>query len=180
MMNTLLEQTMNTQRNIASFMLRFTQDLWQDENGEPKVQWRGNIHHVQGEEEATFTDLAEALAFIQKQLTELTLNAIPQGVKMEQEKVLKESFKLWEQFASSYSNMMFDAMERTIQQSQAIKDQMDEAVKQAMQGWQMPAASPTDDPSEIVELLKSLQKQIADLTKKVEKLEKTVAQQSNK
>lgn len=168
----LFQEMMNTQRNVASFMLRFTQDLWQDERGEPKVQWRGQISHVQGDEQATFTDFAEALAFIQKQLAELTLKAIPQGAKMEQDKVLKESFKLWEQFAASYSNMMFEAMERTIQGSQAIREKMDEAVEQALRSWGAPAAQA--DQAQIVELLKELQGQIQALTEKVEKLEKAI------
>jgi hypothetical protein len=168
------QQAMNTQRNVASFMLRLTQDLWQDENGEPRVQWRGYINHVQGEAEKTFTDFADALAFIQNQLTELTLNAIPGGAQMDQEKVLKESFKLWEQFASSYSNMMFEAMEKTIQQSNAIREQMDEVVGEALKGWPMPAAAPAGE-SELLEALKSMQEQLTQLTKKVEKLEKAAA-----
>jgi len=167
----LFEQALNTQRNVASFMLRFTQDLWQDENGEPRVQWRGRINHVQGDEEIAFTDFAEALAFIQGQLTELTLKAIPGGIGMEQEKVLQESFKLWEQFASSYSNMMFEAMERTIKQSKAIKEQMDEAVEGALKGWKMPAPQ-KEDQGQLLELLKDMHKQIQTLTEKVEKLEK--------
>ncbi len=168
------EQALNTQRSVASFMLRLTQDLWQDENGEPRVQWRGHINHVQGEAEKTFTDFADALAFIQDQLTELTLNAIPGGAPMEQEKVLKESFKLWEQFASSYSSMMFEAMEKSIQQSQAIREQMDQAVGQALKSWQAPISS-AGDASELIDTLKSMQEQLEQLTKKVEKLEKAAS-----
>lgn len=169
----LFEQALNTQRSVASFMLRFTQDLWQDEHGEPHIQWRGTVNHVQGDEEAAFTDLTDALAFIQGKLTEMTLNAIPGGAQMEQDKVLKESFKLWEQFASSYSTMMFDAMERTIQQSQAIRDQMEEAVQQAMKTWPTPPAAPTAAP-DLAVTLETIQKQLADLSKKVERLEKTL------
>jgi thiamine pyrophosphokinase len=168
------EQAMNTQRNVASFMLRLTQDMWQDENGEPRVQWRGYINHVQGEAEKTFTDFAEALAFIQNQLNELTLNAIPGGAQMDQEKVLKESFKLWEQFASSYSSMMFETMEKTIQQSKAIREQMDEAVGEALKSWPVSAPVAGTD-SELLETLKGMQTQLEQLTKKVEMLEKAAA-----
>ena len=31
---------MKAQRDIASFVLRFTQELWQDPQGEPRVEWR--------------------------------------------------------------------------------------------------------------------------------------------
>lgn len=93
---------------------------------------------------------------------------------MEQEKVLKESFKLWEQFASSYSSMMFEAMEKSIQQSQAIREQMDQAVGQALKSWQAPISS-AGDASELIDTLKSMQEQLEQLTKKVEKLEKAAS-----
>ena len=55
--------------NVASFVLRFTQDLWQDDEEDSHVRWRGHIKHVQGEGESRFTDFAEAVAFIQQNLT---------------------------------------------------------------------------------------------------------------
>ena len=36
--------------NIASFMLRFTQEMWRDMQGEPHIRWRGHIRHVQGDQ----------------------------------------------------------------------------------------------------------------------------------
>jgi hypothetical protein len=162
------------QRSIASFMLRFTQHLWQDTQGEPQVQWRGRIHHVQSDDDITFTDLTEALQFIQRHLTQLTLDATSGDNKMDQDKVLHESFKLWEQFASTYSNMMFDAMERTINQSEALKDQMDEAVGQALKTWQFPATSEQD---KTVEVLNKLNSQIETLTKRVAALEKALKEE---
>ncbi|HXW01388.1 MAG TPA: hypothetical protein VEC93_23460, partial [Anaerolineae bacterium] len=113
---------LKAQNNIASFVLRFTQELWRDAQGEPHVQWRGHIHHVQGDEEDRFTDFAEAVVFIQRYLTELTRNALAGGRAMPQEKVLQESLKMWEQFASNYTDMMFEAMERTVKQSQTLKE----------------------------------------------------------
>ena len=156
-------------RSIASFLLRFTQDMWRDAVGEPHLQWRGQIRHVQGDSEATFTDFAQAVDFIQDQLTNLTINSITGGNQMEQEKLMRESFKLWEQFASTYSNMMFDAMEKTIKQSEAIKEQMDEAVQKAMKGWEMPSFG---GQNEVLQALEKLQSQIQALSDKVERLEK--------
>ena len=43
-------------RDVASFVLRFTQDLYEDEAGEPRVRWRGHIRHVQSDADARFTD----------------------------------------------------------------------------------------------------------------------------
>jgi hypothetical protein len=161
-----------TQRDVASFMVRFTQDLWQDEEGEPHVEWRGNIRHIQSDEQVRFTDFAEAVAFIQRCLMELTqgtLESEPGEKPMDQEKALQESFKLWERFATSYSGMMFDAMEQTMKQSQTFRDQMESTVQESLQAWQ-PASRV--ESNQIIEAIQALQSQVQALAERVEGLEK--------
>jgi hypothetical protein len=162
---------MTKPHNVASFVLRFTQELWQDTLGEPHVRWRGHIRHVQGDEEERFTDFAEAVTFIQRYLTELTLDSLAGDESVSQEKVFKENFKLWEEFASSYSNMMYQAMEQTVKQSESFKDQMDEATKQALNAWQLPGQL---NQEKILEALNTLQAQIKTLTDRLENLEETI------
>ena len=137
---------MTKPHNVASFVLRFTQELWQDPQGEPHVRWRGHIRHVQGDEEERFTDFAEAVTFIQ----------------------------FWQQFASSYSNMMYQAMEQTVRQSETFKDHMDAATKQALNAWQLPGQL---NQEKILEALNSLQAQIQTLTNSLEKLEESKNEQ---
>jgi len=159
-------------RGVASFVVRFTQEIWEDAPGEPRVEWRGKIRHVQSNAETRFTALSDALGFMQQHLAQLTMDSIPGGTsKMEQDKVMRESFKLWEQFASTYSNMMFDAMERTINQSEALKTQMDESVEKALKAWQLPVGS---DQKQVVEALNQLQAQVKALSDKVDRLEKSL------
>lgn len=178
--NPILETAMNTQRNIASFLLRFTQDLWQDENGEPKVAWRGHIDHVQGEEEITFTDFSEALLFMQKQMAEMTLKAIPTGSQQTQQKALDESFKLWENFAASYSKMILSSLENTMRKSKDLQNQMGEAFFKSFQFWREKTPesdareqAPAPASPEIVAQLEALQAQVKALTEKIETLENT-------
>ncbi len=168
---------MDTSRGIASFVVRFAQERWRDEQGEPHLQWRGHIRHVQGDEETSFTDAAKAIAFMQQHLTELTLNALPGGTKMEQEKMMRESFKLWEQFATTYNSMMFEAMEKALQQSDVLKKQMDEAVERSAKGWKFPAPG---NQAEVLTALSKLGKQVEALTDKVEQLEKAIEKSSKK
>ena len=156
------------QRSIASFMIRFTQHIYRDEGDEAQVQWRGQINHVQGDDELSFTDLTEALEFIQRHLTQLTLDATADGDKIEQEEVLAKSYILWEQFADAYTNMMFDAMRRSMDQSEAFKHQMDEAVGFSLKSWQIPNAEQSD---EITSRINNLNIQIQDLAKKISQLE---------
>jgi hypothetical protein len=162
---------MTKSHNVASFVLRFTQEMWQDTQGEPHVRWRGHIRHVQGDEEERFTDFAEAVTFIQRYLTELTADSFAGDEGASQEKVFNESFTLWEQFASSYSNMMFQAMEQTVKQSETVKEQLDEATKQALSAWQLPGHP---DQKKILEALNSIQAQMQTLTDRIEKLEKNL------
>jgi hypothetical protein len=162
---------MTKPHNVASFVLRFTQELWQDPQGEPHVRWRGHIRHVQGDEEERFTDFAEAVTFIQRYLTELTVDSLAGDESASHEKVFRENFKFWQQFASSYSNMMYQAMEQTVRQSETFKDHMDEATKQALNAWQLPGQL---NQEKILEALNSLQAQIQTLTDRIEEWEESI------
>ena len=173
-----IEQAMNTQRSVASFMLRFTQDLWQDENGDPQVQWRGRINHVQGNEEIPFTDFTEALTFIQRQLQDLTLQAFPTADPEIREKALKESFKLWEQFTAGYADLVFAAMQNTFRQSQEIQGQVGEAFVKSFElmlppGFRAEMASvrPAEPDDDLMGKIDSLSAQIRALAAKIEALE---------
>jgi hypothetical protein len=168
---------MDTSRGIASFVVRFAQERWRDALGEPHLQWRGHIRHVQGDDETSFTDAVEVITFIQKHLADLTLQALPGGNKMEQDKMLRESFKLWEQFASTYNSMMFEAMEKAIQQSDTLKKQMDEAVERSLKTWKVPASGTSGD---VVAALNKLSEQIEALNAKVDRLEKALEKSAKK
>jgi len=174
-----LEQAMNTQRSVASFMLRFTQDQWQDENGDPQVSWRGRVNHVQGGEELPFTDFTEALTFIQHQMQDLTLRAFPDAAPEVQEKALKESFKLWEQFTADYTNRVFSAMENAFRQSQEIQGQVGDAFAKSFELWMprsqrssMPTASEEARGIDLMKQIETLTAQVAALAAKIESLDR--------
>ena len=163
---------MTKTNNIASFVLRFTQELWEDMYGEPHVRWRGHIRHVQGDEEDRFTDFAEAITFMQRYLTQLTLETLSGGKNMSQEKVFRESFKLWEQLASSYADMMTKAIEQNVRQSEAFKEQVDEIRDRMLRAWQ----SPGPYQNELLEVIEELQTQVKNLSSRVESLEQAMRQ----
>ena len=89
----------------------------------------------------------------------------------EQEKVLDKSYILWEQFAETYSNMVFEAMRNTLNQSEAIKNQMDEAVGTALQSWQIPMS---EESIEVANVVDDLNAQVQVLASKVAKLEEVL------
>jgi hypothetical protein len=170
---------MKAQREIASFVVRFTHDLWQDQQGEPRVAWRGQVRRVQDGEELRFTDLAEAMSFIKASLLKVTMDCIPKEDKVYQEKAMQESFKLWEKFAQNYTSMIVEAMQQTAKQSEALQKQMGEAMEQAWRPWWLPAPPPAETSSatsaieqaELLQTLSALQSQLATLNDKVAQLE---------
>ncbi len=160
-----------TQRDIASFVVRFTQDVWEDDRGEPQVAWRGHIRHIQGEEEVRFTDFSEAVAFMQRYMKELTLGrleALSESEERDQEQPLHESFRLWEKSATGYADMMFGAMEQSMQQSESLRKQMDSAMRDSFQAW-MPSSQTAS--GQVLETLQALQAQVQVLAERVGNLE---------
>jgi uncharacterized protein YlxW (UPF0749 family) len=72
--------------------------------------------------------------------------------------------------------MMFEAMQRTVRQSEAFREQLDQATERALKAWRLPTQP---DQGQLVETIKSLQAQVQALTSKVESLEKTLQMKTN-
>lgn len=217
---------MKGQRDIASFVLRFTQDFWEDTQGDPRIEWRGSIRHVQSDEEHHFTDFTEAIAFIQQSLMKLTLESIQNNAPQKasalqrlsksleesttvgsesataaeaetsaaaststyQQKALQESFKLWEKFTARYTDLMLDAVqqatEQSIQQTEALKKQVERASTPMQPWWLMPPFVPAErdepapqpaeeaaDSQTMLQMMAALQEQVAALSSKIDQME---------
>jgi hypothetical protein len=72
----------------------------------------------------------------------------------------KKNMEMWEQFTSSYMDTMFKTVEKTLDQSKVFKEAVDKSVASAME-TQVEATKTTLD---------SIQKQMEDLTSKVDEL----------
>ena len=87
---------MSKQDQTSSFLLRFTQKIFEDDKGEADVQWRGKITHVQGNDQKNFSELKDAIAFIQEKLSTLTLSSIETDATTEEkEGLLEKSMDIW-------------------------------------------------------------------------------------
>ncbi len=60
------------------------------------------------------------------------------------EDYFKKNIEMWEQFTTTYMNSMFGMVEKTMNQSQAFKEQMDKVVNEAVSS-QMDATMKTLD-----------------------------------
>jgi len=77
----------------TSFMVRFTQKIFEDKTGNKDVQWRGRISHIQGGDQQTFTDFHDALTFMQDHLAEMTIKNTEHVAPEEQDGILSKSFE---------------------------------------------------------------------------------------
>lgn len=76
------------------------------------------------------------------------------------EDFIKKNMEMWEKFTSSYMDTMFKTVEKTMEQSQVFKQQVDKAVAATMQA-QTDATLAT---------LAAMQHQLETLTAKVDEL----------
>lgn len=123
------------QPDIASFVLRFTQDVWREAGGEPRVRWRGHIRHVQSDAEARFTDFADAVAFIQGALAQLTLDSVAGDSAENQAQAMTDSLRLWERFTADYAGLVARSMEQTLRQTQDYQRQVGENLTRSLSLW---------------------------------------------
>lgn len=117
--------------DIASFVLRFTQDAWEEPREGRRLRWRGHIRHVQGDAEAHFTDFADAVAFMQAELARLTLASVADAPERERAGLLQDSLQIWERFASDYA----DAVSGAVEQSERYQRQALDLFQKTLGAW---------------------------------------------
>ncbi len=166
------------QDQTASFMVRFNQKIF-EENGEPKVQWRGKISHVQGGVDENFTDFNDALVFMQKKLAELTNEATKGESRERREGILQKSFSMWKTMKEVGPKLIMETIKDPKKQISQIQDQIQdqistigEEISEKVQIDQWRNASRAD--------FRDIQNAIADLSKEVKKLSSKVDKISKK
>ncbi len=162
----------------ASFVLRFNQKIFQSEQGESEVQWRGNIRHVQGGDEKRFSEFEEVVNFIQEKLADLTIQAMEEKSPEEQKGILSKSFDLWKRMATAYPKIVLDTLKDPKAGVEQIQDQVSHQVHQvgdlinaklSPDTWR-PASKA--DLNKITEAIAELAQEITTLTNTVNALSK--------
>jgi len=160
----------------ASFVLRFTQKIFQADNGESQIQWRGSIRHVQGGDEQRFSEFDEVVQFIQGKLTDLTIQAMEDKSPEEQKGILSKSFDLWKKMASDAPKMVMETIKDPKKQMAQFQNQISEITgeignKLEIDSWRGPSKT---DYNNMLSILNTLSKEVAGLNKKVDQLGKPV------
>ena len=173
----------------ASFVLRFTQKIYQNEEDEPQIQWRGNMRYVQTGDEKNFSKFDEVVQFIQESLTDLTVQAVENKTPEEQKGIIAKSFDLWKRMAIETPRLVMDTIKDPKKQAQHIQEQIQEQIQERMHQvgdaftqklgdvreklevdeW---LASSKSDYKNIVKILENMSEEIKSLNEKVDKLSK--------
>lgn len=162
----------------ASFMLRFTQKIFKAESGEPQVQWRGNIRHVQGGDEKRFSEFDEVVAFIQSKLADLTIQAMEDKSPEEQKGILSKSFDIWKKMALEGPKMVMETIKDPKKQVEHFQDQIQDQIHQVrdeisqkleIDSWLRASKA---DYKDIMQKLEGLSSDISALNKKIDRLSK--------
>ncbi|MEM9820896.1 MAG: hypothetical protein AAF985_07480 [Bacteroidota bacterium] len=160
----------------ASFVLRFTQKIFQSESGEPQIQWRGNIRHVQGGDEKRFSEFDEVVSFIRTKLADLTIQAMEDKTPEEQKGILSKSFDLWKRMAMDAPKMVIETIKDPKKQVAQFQDQIQDQINQVkdelgqkleIDSWM---TSSKADYKHIVQMLEKLSGDIDALNEKVDQL----------
>ncbi len=173
----------------ASFVLRFTQKIYHNEDNEPQIQWRGHIRHVQTGDEKNFSKFNDVIQFIQGSLTDMTVQAVENKTPEEQKGIIAKSFDLWKRIAIETPKLVMDTIKDPKKQAQHIQEQIQEQIQERMHQvgdaftqkledvreklevdeW---LASSKSDYKNIVKMLEHMSAEIKSLNEKVDKLSK--------
>lgn len=170
---------MSKNDQTASFLLRFTQMMYEDEDGNADVQWRGKITHVQDNDQKNFSELKDVIDFIQKKLSNLTLASIENDVTPEEkEGILMKSMDIWKRLAKNYPKMVVDAIKDPLGQVTQIQEQISTRAEEISQRLQLESYQPTsksdihklsDQISELTDMMGKLKKKVDKIDKKINK-----------
>lgn len=153
-----------TKRNdqTASFMVRFNQKIYQDNEGLDQVQWRGKISHVQGGDQSNFSEFSEVISFIQDKLSGLTKQATEDRTPEEQEGILTKSLDMWKKLSTTGAKMAIETIKdprRGVAQIQEQISQVGEELGSKIEMDNIRSASKAD----LQTVLKRLEEVSADL-----------------
>ncbi len=162
----------------VSFVVRFTQKIFEDKNGEANVQWRGKISHVQGSDQKNFIEFEDALKFIQEKLDQLTIANIDGKTDEEKEGILTKSWDIWNKMSKAYPKMVLDAIKDPKAQVSQIQEQIAQVSGELSQkieidSWRPPSKADYHKLEEMMgqmsDQMKTLNKKLDDLSKKKSK-----------
>tara|TARA_B110000091_G_scaffold210065_1_gene252275 strand:- start:154 stop:666 length:513 start_codon:yes stop_codon:yes gene_type:complete len=166
------------QEQTASFMVRFNQQIFED-NGESKIQWKGKVLYVQSGDEKRFSDFNDALIFMQQKLGELTEEATKHQTSEEQESIINKSLSMWKTIKDVGPKVFRDTLKDPKKQLTHLQDEIQgkiqtigEEISEKVHIDQWRNASRSD--------FNTIQKQIETLSSEIKKISTKIDSIKNK
>lgn len=167
----------------ASFVIRFTQKIFESEAGEHDIQWRGNIRHVQTGDEKRFSEFDKVTDFIQTKLSELTVTAMENKSPEEQKGILAKSFALWKKVAKETPKLVAETIKdpkKGIAQIQTQISQAGDYIGEAIEDAKDNLPELPDLRGHGKEEHSAIMKKLEEMTAQMEKLSAEVKKLSKK
>ena len=156
----------------ASFMVRFTQKIFEDSDGKSQVQWRGKISHVQDGDQENFVEFSDAVDFIQRKLAVLTKNATKDRSPEEQEGILTKSFDIWKKISTTGAKMAIETIKdprKGVAQLQEQISQVGEDISQRIEIDEWRGATKSDFRN-VMDALNEMRTEISRLHEKMDQM----------
>ena len=159
-------------KQTTSFVVRFTQNIFQNDKDETDIQWRGKISHVQGDDHLSFVKFQDAIQFMQHKLNDVTRKVTEDKTVEEQEGLLVKSFELWKKVALSGPKLMMEAIKDPKKQVAHLQDQISQVRDELSQRVELDTwrSASKSDFKKIVGLIQDLSTKVETLDKKVDKI----------
>lgn len=164
---------MDTQKKeTVSFLIRFNQNIFENAEKDPKVQWRCQIQHVQTGEDVRFIGFDKAVQFMQEKLAKFTLNSIQNKPEEEQKDILTESFNVWNKINLGYPKMILESIKDPLKPAKDFQDYLNDwktNFEEKIEINQLQTSSKADI-NKLIDVVNSLSKKVDQLNAKVDQV----------
>ncbi|MGB4960746.1 MAG: hypothetical protein WBO36_14790 [Saprospiraceae bacterium] len=164
----------------ASFVLRLSQKIFETEEGQPDVQWRGNIRHIQSGDEVRFSNFEDAQAFVQQKLSSLTMKAIAHKSDEEQKGIITKSFEFWKKIASATPKLVMESIKDPKKQAAQFQEQIQEQIHQFSDAIGQKFEDTIGSKLELEQILNPSKSDIKDVLHRLEQMAAQIAELSEK
>lgn len=163
-------------QDLVSFVLRFVREAGEEQ----QARWRGVVKHVQSNNEASFSQISEALTFMQGYINDIAQSSFEENKRMGEEfaqvNPFAETARLWGDLMPRYTQMMMDSMGQAMATSADMAKPMEEMMDSTLSAWGVPKRSSQAEQEETAAALGAMAAQLAALNEKIGALEAQITE----
>ena len=168
-------------QDLVSFVVRFVREAGEEQ----QARWRGVVKHVQSNNEASFSQFSEALAFMQGYVNDIALSSFEETRRMGESfgdaNPFAETTRLWGDLMPRYTQMMMDSMNEAMASGASMTKPMEEMMDSTLSAWGMPTWSQRSESQKVDQentaaAMETIAAQMAALNEKISALENQLAE----